>query len=167
VSEDEEFHPELAGAARDGADVIAPPPVLLAAAIAAGYALKWIAPLPFAVPGGVAGVIGIACLAAAVGLGASALGLFLLRGENPPPHTPTKAVIEVGPYRFTRNPMYLGMVLILVGLAFFGRNLWMVLIAAPFAFVIHTYVILREEAYLTRKFGPVYEAYCARVRRWI
>lgn len=69
--------------------------------------------------------------------------------------------------RFTRNPIYLGMVLGLIGLAIAINSLWLLMTLVPFALVIRYGVITREEAYLERKFGDVYRHYRARVRRWL
>ena len=71
------------------------------------------------------------------------------------------------PHRFTRNPIYLGMVLGLIGLAIAFNSLWLLKTLVPFALVIRYGVITREEAYLERKFGDVYRRYRARVRRWL
>jgi protein-S-isoprenylcysteine O-methyltransferase Ste14 len=76
-------------------------------------------------------------------------------------------IVETGPYRFTRNPIYLGMVLGLIGLAIAFNSLWLLVTLVPFALVIRYAVITREEAYLERKFGEVYLAYKSRVRRWL
>ena len=75
--------------------------------------------------------------------------------------------MEAGPYRLTRNPIYLGMVLGLIGLAIAFNSLWLLMTLALFALVIRYSVITREEAYLERKFGDVYRRYRARVRRWL
>jgi protein-S-isoprenylcysteine O-methyltransferase Ste14 len=69
--------------------------------------------------------------------------------------------------RFTRNPIYLGMVLGLIGLAIAFNSLWLLMTLVPFALVIRYGVITREEAYLERKFGDGYRRYRARVRRWL
>jgi len=74
---------------------------------------------------------------------------------------------ESGPYRFTRNPIYLGMFLGLIGLTVALDNLWLLLMLVPFAIVIRYGVVAREEAYLERKFGEVYRGYRSRVRRWL
>jgi protein-S-isoprenylcysteine O-methyltransferase Ste14 len=66
-----------------------------------------------------------------------------------------------------RNPIYLGMVLGLIGLAIAFNSLWLLMTLVPFALVIRYGVITREEAYLERKFGDVYRRYRARVRRWL
>jgi len=88
-------------------------------------------------------------------------------GSNVPTNRPTTAIVETGPYRFTRNPIYLGMVLGLIGLAIAFNSLWLLLTLVPFALAICFGVVAREEAYLERKFGDVYRRYRARVRRWL
>jgi protein-S-isoprenylcysteine O-methyltransferase Ste14 len=80
---------------------------------------------------------------------------------------PTTTIVQTGPYRFTRNPIYLGMFLGLVGLAIGFDSLWLLGTLVPFALVIRYGVVAREEAYLERKFGDVYCHYRARVRRWL
>jgi protein-S-isoprenylcysteine O-methyltransferase Ste14 len=88
-------------------------------------------------------------------------------GSNVPTYLPTTTIVESGPYRFTRNPIYLAMFLGLIGLAIAFDNLWLLMALVPFALVIHYGVVAREEAYLARKFGDVYRGYRARVRRWL
>jgi protein-S-isoprenylcysteine O-methyltransferase Ste14 len=82
-------------------------------------------------------------------------------------HLPTTTIVETGPYRFTRNPIYLGMVLGLIGLAIAFNSLWLLMMLVPFALVIRYGVITREEACLEHRFGDVYRRYCARVPRWL
>ena len=84
-----------------------------------------------------------------------------------PPTRPTISIVDTGPYRFTRNPIYLGMMLALVGLAIAFDSLWPLVTLVPFALVIRYGVVAREEAYLERRFGEVYRGYGARVRRWL
>jgi len=103
-----------------------------------------------------------------------ALALFLWAivtmtraGSNVPTNRPTTTIVESGPYRFTRNPIYLAMFLGLMGLAIAFDNLWLLMMLVPFAFVIRYGVVAREEAYLERKFGDVYGGYRSRVRRWL
>ena len=88
-------------------------------------------------------------------------------GSNVPTSLPTTTIVNTGPYRFTRNPIYLGMILGLIGLAIALNSLWLLLTLAPFAVVIRYGVVAREEAYLERKFGDVYRHYRRRVRRWL
>ena len=82
-------------------------------------------------------------------------------------HQPTTRIVAAGPYRFTRNPIYTGMFLLLTGLAIGFDSLWLIIALAPFYLVIRYGVVAREEAYLERKFGSTYLDYKARVRRWV
>lgn len=96
-----------------------------------------------------------------------AIGLFRKAGEDPQPWTPSKGIIETGLYRYSRNPMYLGMAIAQAGLAMLLGN-WISLALVPVAMVIiQTQVIAREERYLGATFGAHYAAYTRRVRRWI
>jgi protein-S-isoprenylcysteine O-methyltransferase Ste14 len=88
-------------------------------------------------------------------------------GSNVPTNLPITTIVDTGPYRFTRNPIYLAMVLGLIGLAIAFNTLWLLLVPVPFALVIRYGVIAREEAYLERKFGDVYRRYRSCVRRWL
>jgi len=95
------------------------------------------------------------------------LGLFRAYGENPEPWTPSQAIIARGPYRHSRNPMYLAMVIIHIGYAIWDASMG-VLLFVPFAFIaIDRAVIAKEEKYLATRFGKPYEDYCRRVRRWL
>jgi protein-S-isoprenylcysteine O-methyltransferase Ste14 len=80
---------------------------------------------------------------------------------------PTTTIVDTGPYRFTRNPIYLGIFLGLVGLAIAFDSLWPLVTLVPFTLVIRYGVVAREEAYLERKFGHAYRRYRSRVRRWL
>jgi protein-S-isoprenylcysteine O-methyltransferase Ste14 len=105
--------------------------------------------------------------ALALALVAWAISTMTRAGSNVPTNLPTTTIVEAGPYRLTRNPIYLGMVLGLIGLAIAFNSLWLLMTLALFALVIRYGVITREEAYLERKFGDVYRRYCAQVRRWL
>lgn len=82
------------------------------------------------------------------------------------PHTSTH-VVTTGIYRITRNPMYLGLVLILLGLALYRASPWTMLGPLAFAAYITRFQILPEERALTARFGAAYTAYCTQVRRWL
>ena len=88
-------------------------------------------------------------------------------GTRVNPFEPSTMLVLDGPYRFTRNPMYLGMALVLGGLALIGNALWPFLALAPVIAIIRTQVIAKEEAYLEAKFVAPYRDFKARVRRWI
>ena len=83
------------------------------------------------------------------------------------PHHATTALVTSGPFRFTRNPLYLALGLVLTGLALAVNSMAMAVMIAPWALVMRYGVIAREEHYLEGKFGEEYRAYCRRVRRWL
>jgi protein-S-isoprenylcysteine O-methyltransferase Ste14 len=151
----------------DSANVIVRPPIAWALAALAGLALNWLMPLPFLPAALAAGWLGAIVFALALALVAWAISTITRAGSNVPTSLPTTTIVEIGPYRFTRNPIYLGMVLGLIGLAIAFNSLWLLMTLVPFALAIRYGVITREEAYLERKFGDVYRRYRARVRRWI
>ena len=88
-------------------------------------------------------------------------------GTNVPPFKPTITIVTAGPFRFTRNPLYLGGTLIYLGLSMVLGSVWMLWLFVPMVLVLRWGIILREERYLEAKFGEVYLAYKARVRRWL
>jgi protein-S-isoprenylcysteine O-methyltransferase Ste14 len=85
---------------------------------------------------------------------------------TPAPFDPPRKLVIRGPYRFVRNPMYIGATLALAGAALFYRSLPLLAYAAAFLIVCHLFVLAYEEPTLRRTFDPDYEAYCQRVRRW-
>jgi protein-S-isoprenylcysteine O-methyltransferase Ste14 len=100
-------------------------------------------------------------------LGLWSVVLFRGSGQSENPWKPTPQLVDRGPFRITRNPMYLQMILICLGVAVILGNVW-ILVMTPFcAWVLQRFAILPEEAYLERKFGAQYLAYKHRVRRWL
>ena len=85
---------------------------------------------------------------------------------TPAPFDPPRRLVIRGPYRYVRNPMYIGAALALAGATLFYRSLPLLAYAAAFLVVCHVFVLAYEEPTLRRTFGPDYEAYCQRVRRW-
>src|SRR5207249_4132055 len=100
-------------------------------------------------------------------LAVSAAYLFRRAGTTPNPAKPTSALVIWGPYRFTRNPMYVGMATLYCGGTLLLNDPWPLAFLPLVMALVQRRVIAREEAYLERKFGDVYRAYKARVRRWI
>lgn len=104
---------------------------------------------------------------AALGLGVWAIVTLRRSGESELPWTPTVRIVRRGPYRFTRNPLYLQLVLICAGLAIILMNVWMMLFTPVCGWLLQRLAIVPEEEYLQRKFGEEYLAYTRRVRRWL
>jgi protein-S-isoprenylcysteine O-methyltransferase Ste14 len=151
---------------RDSAGVIAPPPFIYLGGLALGFVIEALLP-GASVPGLVRWVGGGVLLVAGLALLASFNTAFGRTGTAVEPWKPTTAIVTTGPYRLTRNPAYLGMALVYVGIALLAGALW-ALVPLPFVLiVIDRAVIAREERYLERKFGREYLDYKAGVRRWI
>ncbi|HSM42204.1 MAG TPA: isoprenylcysteine carboxylmethyltransferase family protein [Afifellaceae bacterium] len=110
---------------------------------------------------------GLVVVGSILGLGLWSVILMRRSGQSENPWKPTTAIVARGPYRITRNPMYLQMVLVCIGMAVLLGNLWILFLTPVCAWVLHRFAILPEEKYLERKFGDAYRAYEARVRRWI
>ena len=164
----------------DTPGVIAPPPLIYLGFLLAGWGLAELGARPEAVEAGfgwLAAPFGLAievrrgvALTLIVGgllLDGMAAGLFRRRGTAVEPWKPSTALVIEGPYRFSRNPIYLGFAVTYVGLAI-AMNSWVaLLLLLPCIVVVDRFVIQREERYLAAKFGAGYEAYRARVRRWL
>ena len=112
-------------------------------------------------------VCGIVLVILAPTLAGSALVAMKAAGTNVNPSKPALTIVGSGPYRFTRNPMYLALTLLQIGAAFLLNDAITLLFAAALALIFHCGVILREERYLEAKFGEEYLALKRSVRRWI
>jgi protein-S-isoprenylcysteine O-methyltransferase Ste14 len=151
----------------DNSNAIVRPPIALALAIIVGAGLDRLYPLRF-VPASVSGgwVGGIIFM---IGSALAIWAIMTIRkvGTRVETTMPTTTIVTSGPYHFTRNPIYFGMFLGLVGLAIGFNSLWFFAALMPFYFLIRYGVVAREEAYLERKFGNVYLDYKSLVRRWL
>jgi protein-S-isoprenylcysteine O-methyltransferase Ste14 len=154
----------------DRPGVILFPPLILLIAAALAVILEFVVPLSFFPAPGVGSWLSwLGALLFLVGGGLSIAGSreFQKRGTNIDPRRPALKVVDTGPYRYTRNPMYLGMVIALAGFVLAFSLEWGVPVWVVFAIVLHYGVVVREERYLRAKFGASYEALLARTRRWI
>jgi protein-S-isoprenylcysteine O-methyltransferase Ste14 len=151
----------------DTAQVVVRPPIAWALGVLVGLALNWLMPLPFMPPAVSARWLGGTLFAIALALLVWAIATLTRAGSHVPTSMPTTTIVDTGPYRFTRNPIYLAMFLGLVALAMVFDSLWLLAVLVPFALVIRYGVVTREEAYLERKFDDVYRRYRSRVRRWL
>jgi protein-S-isoprenylcysteine O-methyltransferase Ste14 len=151
---------------RDSSGIVVPPPLAYVVGFGAGYLLHRIVPIristsgPWRVPGW-------ALIASGGAVMLSALVTFRRAGTTPNPTKPAAALALGGPYRFTRNPMYLGWVLAYVGGALLVNAVWPLLLLPVVIAVVQRMFIEKEERYLEQKFGEGYRRYKARVRRWI
>ena len=116
---------------------------------------------------GVSLSLGIILILVAPSLALWALRVMKQAGTNVDPSQPALTIVRTGPYRFTRNPMYLALCLLQLALGFFLNDWGTLLFVFPLALVLHFGVVLREEKYLAAKFGQPYLQLKREVRRWI
>jgi protein-S-isoprenylcysteine O-methyltransferase Ste14 len=147
------------------AGVIAPPPVIYLAFLGLGFAFEWL--MPGAELPGWAQWTGAVVVVAGVALMISFELAFKRAGTDANPYRPATALATDGPYRFSRNPAYLGMAIAYVGITLAAEAPWALLMLAPATLVIQYGVIAREERYLERLFGEDYLTYKRTTRRWI
>ncbi len=154
--------------APDHANIRIPPPVLWLVLVAVGYGLdRWLLPLPFVTEGYPGVFVGIIIWLLGFGLAVIAIVQFRRAGTDVRTETPTDAIVGTGVFAWSRNPIYIGAHIGIVGVAIALDSLWVLAMLVPFYLVIRYAVVAREEAYLERKFGQTYLDYKARVRRWI
>jgi protein-S-isoprenylcysteine O-methyltransferase Ste14 len=145
--------------------VVILPPLLYAMALGVGFLLQWIAPRAILTSSARYWVGGVV-LACGVVLAVWGRRVMERAGTNVNPALPTTALVVTGPFRFSRNPLYVALTLIYVGLALLANALWGLALILPVLLVLHHGVVRREERYLEAKFGDAYRAYRARVRRY-
>ncbi len=153
----------------DNANVPVIPPVFFGLALAAGFLLKRLFPVPLVPPAfeRSADLAGFAISLLGLAFGGWALVTFLSARTTPHPNHPASALVTSGPYRVSRNPMYVGLSLALSGIALIANTPWILATLPPVWFALRRLVIGPEEAYLERRFGDEYQAFRARTRRWL
>jgi protein-S-isoprenylcysteine O-methyltransferase Ste14 len=144
---------------------LARPPAIYLTAIVAGLVLHFAHPIPF-VPG-LAMPFGALIAASAAALFIWSIRTFHSAGTPVPGNRPTTAIVRVGPYRFSRNPIYLAFSLFQAGMALAVNDAWISVTLVPAICVMSFVVIPREEHYLQARFGEEYARYKASVRRWL
>jgi protein-S-isoprenylcysteine O-methyltransferase Ste14 len=156
----------MSSEAGDKPGVVAPPPLIYLGAVLVGALLerlsRWKIPTGRWNPA-------VAALLIVVGAVLSIFAVleFKRAGTPPEPHKPTTAIVTSGPYRVTRNPIYLSFTLVQLGIALWTGSGWILVLLVPVLVLMNYGVIAREERYLDRKFGDEYFNYRRRVRRWI
>lgn len=155
---------------KDAAPVRVFPPAIPLVIVLLGAALQHLFPLHTGIEIPVPDrywIGGTIIVSAIFGLGFWAVLLVRRSGQSENPWKPTTQILEHGPFRFTRNPMYLQMVIGTLGFAILLWNLWILVLTPLCAWCLHRFVIIHEEAYLEEKFGEAYLSYKQRVRRWL
>jgi protein-S-isoprenylcysteine O-methyltransferase Ste14 len=159
----------MSGAEEHGARVLIPPPLLFAAGFLAGVWLRRFVPGD-TLPSGIAGAARPAGMALAIAGALLALWgiLTFARAKTTPiPHRAVSTLVAHGPYRFTRNPMYVGLTALYLGLALALNRLWPLALLPIGLATLVAAVVRPEERYLEARFGDGYRAYRARVRRFL
>jgi protein-S-isoprenylcysteine O-methyltransferase Ste14 len=158
----------MSKSSQDHPRVIVFPPIILATTIALGSILQWLWPI-----GLLATVIqtwripvGVAVVLAGVLLAATGRRMLVRLGTNVSPLQPTTALATDGVFGWTRNPLYSGGMLVILGIALVFALDWLLLLIVPSLLVLHFGVVKREEEYLERKFGDRYRIYRSNVARY-
>jgi len=142
------------------------PPILYLTSIVTGALIQLAKPFPF-LPRALAVPLGASVVVVAIALFSYAVGRFRAAGTPVPARKPTSVIVSTGPYRFSRNPIYLAFSLLQFGIAIWVNSLWLLATLVGAVAVIHYVVITREEEYLERRFGGEYLDYKRSVRRWL
>jgi protein-S-isoprenylcysteine O-methyltransferase Ste14 len=150
----------------DNPGVRFPPPLLYVAAVIAGALLdrQWRLPIGAA---SIREIVAVLLLAAWAVLTFSSFRSFWRKRTSIIPVRPATALVINGPYRITRNPMYVGLAILTVAMSLFLDTWWPILLLIPTLICVQQIVIVPEERYLRRRFGGEYDAYTRQVRRWL
>lgn len=151
---------------QEGIDIIAPPPLIYGLAILVAGLLTWIWPLAI---GSHAAIAWAGAGLFAAGFALNIWGVIVLhRAETAiNPYHSASSLVATGPFRFSRNPLYVALTMILAGLSLLFNSVWGLVVLPPVLAIMHYGVILREERDLQVQFGQAYRDYCARVRRYL
>ncbi len=150
----------------DNAGVITIPPFIYIIGLLIGLLIHYFYPLGF-LPENLSIWIGVPLMLIAFPIAVMAFKTFKKAENDPAVRTPTTTIVSVGIYRLTRNPMYLSMAILYLGITCWVNSLWSLLFLIPVLIVVNAGVIKREEKYLEEKFGEEYLQYKSKVRRWL
>jgi protein-S-isoprenylcysteine O-methyltransferase Ste14 len=143
------------------------PPFVVLAAIVVASAIDWLWPLAFGLPTVLRWVLSAFLIAAPISVMPSVFAAFRRANSLYDVRVVPRALVTGGAFRFSRNPGYVGMIVMGVGIAILFNNPWVLVAMVPAVVIIHREVVLKEEAILQREFGEEYRQYRRRVRRWI
>lgn len=156
----------MSDTSNDRPDLIAPPPLIYAGALAIGWLLQRLMPIDI-LPRRPARALGAGLIGLNFLVGVPAFLAMRRARTAVNPMRPTTAIVTAGPYRYTRNPIYLSFAVLYTGIALLANAVWALLFLPGVLVAVTRGVIEREERYLEGKFGAEYTDYKARVRRWI
>jgi len=153
-------------AGADNPGVAAPPPLIYLGAFLIVLVCRWFWPIP--IDAGSRGLWpGLLMIALGAGIAIWGRRTMAAAGTNVNPSRPAMAIVSTGPFRFSRNPLYLSLTAIYLGLTLAVNTWWGVVVLIPLLLVMHRGVVLREERYLEQKFDEQYRQYRSRVRRYL
>jgi len=155
------------GAAQDVANpALIRPRMVYLISLFSGLVIHLVVPSPF-LPVTLAAPFGVPLVAVAIALYAYSVAKFRATGTPVPAREATTAIVRTGPYRFSRNPIYLAFSLFQLGIAMWVNSVWLLVTLVGAVALIHSDYIPREEQYLERKFGAQYLDYKTSVSRWL
>lgn len=154
---------------QDAPNPVALPPVIWALALVLAILLEWLVPPGFLPPplSMLPSIIGAVLILLGLALGIAGAQAFREAKTNLDPRRPALVLVERGPYRLTRNPIYVGLLLGFVGIGLIASLDWTIPLLPALWLALHHLVVLPEEAYLSRRFGESYDVYRTRTRRWL
>lgn len=148
------------------AGVWIPPPLLYVLPLVLARLLQTVIPLPF-LPANIISGAAVLCFIVGIVLCIWSIGLFRRSNTSLVPVKPTATLVLHGPYKLTRNPMYLGLLCLYLAAAFWLNSVWALVLVPVVIGIVQRVVIVKEERYLEQQFGETYRQYKAQVRRWI
>jgi protein-S-isoprenylcysteine O-methyltransferase Ste14 len=153
--------------APDTPHVLAPPPVIFLGALALGLVLQVLRPLPLLTHSLGSRIVGGFLILVGLALSGAVMHHFGRAGTPVVPWRETRRLVVSGPYRFSRNPDYVGQALLVGGVGLLLGVAWVLLTLLPALLLVRYGVIAREEWYLERRLGEEYRRFWGRVRRWL
>lgn len=149
----------------DHPQVRLPAPIIMLLFLALGAGLNWLWPMQLEAEL-VRNLVGWSYNALGLGLIFYCFFMFHRRRTSFIPTQPVQEMVVSGPYRYTRNPMYVGLALVHLGIGIATGNIWIIATFAPSMLAIRLWVIAPEETYMQHRFGAAYSEYRLRVPRW-